>query len=395
MSMKLNRRAFLGTALTFGALCSVSPADAFGVTAAEKKQEVQAIKAKLDSMLDELDQAVDQYNAAQDAYEKATAKVDKAKEQIKEAQSKIDTLQGHLATRATSMYRTGSMSYLDVLLGVGSFDDFATVWDTLNTLNEDDADLVTETKQAKAKLEAAKKELDEQQATAADSLAEAKAYHKSIQSMTNQYESEYNSLSAEYRKLLKEEEEAEAKRRAQAAAAYRPHTNSNSSNSGGSSNNNSGGSSNNNSGGSSNNNSGGSSNNNSGGSSNNNSGGSSNNNSGGSSIPTNGGVVDYARSRIGCPYVWGAAGPNSFDCSGLTMWCYAKIGISMSHYTESQYAEAKARMSVYSASAGDILYRSGHVAIYSGGDNYIHSPHTGAYVCETSGIGSFSAALRF
>lgn len=371
MSMKLNRRAFLGTALTFGALCSVSPADAFGVTAAEKKQEVQAIKAKLDSMLDELDQAVDQYNAAQDAYEKATTKVDKAKEQIKEAQSKIDTLQGHLATRATSMYRTGSMSYLDVLLGVGSFDDFATVWDTLNTLNEDDADLVTETKQAKAKLEAAKKELDEQQATAADSLAEAKAYHKSIQSMTNQYESEYNSLSAEYRKLLKEEEEAEAKRRAQAAAAYRPHTNSNS-NSGGSSS--SGGSSN------------------SGGSS---SGGSSNNNSGGSSIPTNGGVVDYARSRIGCPYVWGAAGPNSFDCSGLTMWCYAKIGISMSHYTESQYSEAKARMSVYSASAGDILYRSGHVAIYSGGDNYIHSPHTGAYVCETSGIGSFSAALRF
>ncbi len=358
MSMKLNRRAFLGTALTFGALCSVSPADAFGVTAAEKKQEVQAIKSKLDSMLDELDQAVDKYNAAQDTYEKATNKVENAKKQIKEAQGKIDTLQGHLATRATSMYRNGSMSYLDVLLGVGSFDDFATVWDTLNTLNEDDADLVTETKQAKAKLESAKKELDEQQAAAADSLAEAKSYHKSIQSMANKYESEYNSLSAEYRKLLQDEEEAEAERRAQAARAYRPHTNSNSSSGGSSSN-------------------------------------SSSHSNNGSSIPTNGGVVDYARSRIGCPYVWGAAGPNSFDCSGLTMWCYAKIGISMSHYTESQYAEAKARMSVYSAAAGDILYRSGHVAIYSGGDNYIHSPHTGAYVCEVSGIGSFSAALRF
>ena len=234
MSMKLNRRAFLGTALTFGALCSVSPAEAFGVTAAEKKKEVQAIKAKLDSMLDELDQAVDKYNAAQDAYEKATNKVENAKAQIKEAQGKIDTLQGHLATRATSMYRTGSMSYLDVLLGVGSFDDFATVWDTLNTLNEDDADLVTETKQAKAKLEAAKKELDEQQSAAANHLAEAKSYHKSIQGMADKYESEYNSLSSEYRKLLKEEEAAEAKRREEAANAYRP-TTTPSHNSGGSS----------------------------------------------------------------------------------------------------------------------------------------------------------------
>ena len=362
MSTKLNRRAFLGTALTFGALCAASPSTAVGITAAQKKQEVLAIKSKLDDMLEELDQAVDQYNAAQDAYEKATNKVEAARKQIKDAQNKIDALQGHLATRATSMYRNGSMSYLDVLLGVGSFDDFATVWDTLNTLNEDDADLVTETKQAKAKLEAAKKELDEQQAEAANQLATAKSYHKDIEAMANRYESEYNSLSSEYRRLLQKEEAAERRRQQEAANAYTPSTGSSS---GGGSSSSGGGSS---------------------------SGG---NSGGGSSIPTNGGVVDYARSRIGCPYVWGAEGPNSFDCSGLTKWCYAQIGIGMSHYTESQYAEAKARMSVYSAAAGDILYRSGHVAIYSGGDSYIHAPHTGAYVCEVSGIGSFSAALRF
>ena len=83
MSMKLNRRAFLGTALTFGALCAASPGTAAGITAAEKKREVQAIKSKLDAMLDELDQAVDQYNAAQDAYERATNKVEVARQQIK------------------------------------------------------------------------------------------------------------------------------------------------------------------------------------------------------------------------------------------------------------------------------------------------------------------------
>lgn len=375
MSTKMNRRAFIGTALTFGALCSISPAEAFGVTAAEKKQEVQAIKGKLDAMLSELDTAVDEYNAAQEAYEKATAKVAAAKEKIASAQSKISTLQGHLATRATSMYRSGSMSYLDVLLGVGSFDDFATVWDTLNTLNSEDADLVAETKAAKAELEAAKKTLDEQQAVAKEQYASAKSYKSTIESKTAEYEAEYNSLSSEYKRLLAEEREAADRAAAAAAAAYTPSTTpstsagdtSDSSGDGGSG----GGSG-------------------SGGSSSESSGGSN-----GSSIPTNGGVVDYARSRIGCPYVWGASGPDQFDCSGLTMWCYAQVGIGISHYTESQYAEAKARLSVYSAAAGDVLYRSGHVAIYSGGDSYIHAPHTGDYVREASGIGSFSAALRF
>ncbi|MGN0038789.1 MAG: NlpC/P60 family protein [Coriobacteriales bacterium] len=353
MSKPINRRAFLGTALVFGTLCAGNAPSAFGVTAAEKKQEVQAIKAKLDAMLEELDQAVDQYNAAQDAYRAANAKVEQAQGEIDATQKKIDSLQGHLETRATSMYRTGAMSYLDVLLGAASFDDFATVWDTLNTLNEDDADLVMETKQAKAKLEAAKRELDEQKAEAASQLETAKSYHKKIQSMTDRYESEYNSLSSEYRKLLQKEEAAERRRQQQAASAYTPST---------------GGSG----------------------------GGGGKHSGGGSSIPTNGSVVDYARSRIGCPYVWGAEGPNSFDCSGLTMWCYAQVGISIPHYTESQYASAKARMSVYSAAPGDILYRSGHVAIYSGGGSYIHAPHTGATVCEVSGgVGGFAAALRF
>ncbi len=377
MSMKLDRRAFLGTALTFGALCSISPSEAFGVTSAQKKQEVKEIKAKLDAMLDELDSAVDEYNKAQDAYEKAKTKVANAKKEIAKAQDTIDTLQTHLSTRATSMYRSGAMSYLDVLLGVGSFDDFATVWDTLNTLNEDDADLVTETKQAKAKLEAAKKELDEQESEAADQYASAKAYNSKISGMVNKYESEYNSLSAEYKKLLEEEKEAEAKRKAAAARAYTPSTNSSSNSSSSSSSSNSSSSGGSSSGGSSSHNSGG---------------------SGGSSLPSNGGVVDYARycESLHTPYVWGGETPGKgMDCSGLTKWCYGQVGISISHYTESQYSEAKARLSVYSAAAGDILYRSGHVAIYAGGDSYIHAPHSGTYVQTASGIGSFSAALRF
>ena len=76
------------------------------------------------------------------------------------------------------------------------------------------------------------------------------------------------------------------------------------------------------------------------------------------------------------------------------MWCYAKIGISLPHYTESQYACASARLSPSDAAPGDVLYRSGHVAISTGGTNYIHAPHTGANVSYGSG-GSWVCALRF
>ena len=47
-------------------------------------------------------------------------------------------------------------------------------------------------------------------------------------------------------------------------------------------------------------------------------------------------VVAAAYSKLGCPYVWGASGPNSFDCSGLVMWCYAQAGVSLDHYSGSQ-----------------------------------------------------------
>ncbi len=365
MSVKLDRRAFIGTALTFGALCSVSPTQAFGVTSAEKKAEVQSVKAKLDDMLAELDSAVDEYNKAQDTYDAATAKVEECKEKIEKTQAKIDKLQERLSTRATSMYRSGSMSYLDVLLGVGSFGEFATVWDTLNSLNESDADLVSEAKVARAELEEAKQSLKDNQAEAEEALETANSYKASIQSQADNYESEYNSLSAEYKQLLQEEEEAAARAATAASAAYSPTPTSTSSGSSG------------------------------GGGDDDDEGSSGGGSSAASSIPTNGDVIDYAYSRIGCPYVWGASGPDTFDCSGLTMWCYAQIGIGLPHYTESQYSCAKARMSVSAGAVGDVLYRSGHVSLKSGGDTYIHAPHSGATVCEASGIGSFSCALRF
>ncbi|MGN1183145.1 MAG: NlpC/P60 family protein [Faecalibacillus sp.] len=104
-------------------------------------------------------------------------------------------------------------------------------------------------------------------------------------------------------------------------------------------------------------------------------------------------VVGAAYSRLGCPYKWGAAGPNAFDCSGLVQWCYAKAGKSLPH-SSGALASCGTKVSISSAQPGDILWRPGHVGIYIGGGKYIHAPHTGDVVKISSGASSFSYAVR-
>jgi cell wall-associated NlpC family hydrolase len=105
-------------------------------------------------------------------------------------------------------------------------------------------------------------------------------------------------------------------------------------------------------------------------------------------------IVEAAISRIGCPYVWATAGPDTFDCCGLTRWCYKQAGMKVPSGTRPQYDAAKERLPISQAQAGDILYMNGHVGLYIGENKAIHAPHPGAFVCLTS-ASMFSYACRF
>lgn len=111
-------------------------------------------------------------------------------------------------------------------------------------------------------------------------------------------------------------------------------------------------------------------------------------------------AVKAAESQIGRPYVWGASGPSSYDCSGLTMWAYNKVGISLPHYTVSQYQAAKSHPSMSSAQPGDLIFFGSdmhHVAMYVGGGKMVEAPYTGANVrissanarSDISGLGRY------
>jgi cell wall-associated NlpC family hydrolase len=94
-----------------------------------------------------------------------------------------------------------------------------------------------------------------------------------------------------------------------------------------------------------------------------------------------GGVVGIAMQYLGVPYRWGGADPSGFDCSGLIMYAYGKIGVSLPHYTGAQWSMG-VPVSSGDLQPGDLVFFNGlgHAGIYVGGGQFIHAPHTGDVV---------------
>jgi cell wall-associated NlpC family hydrolase len=92
-------------------------------------------------------------------------------------------------------------------------------------------------------------------------------------------------------------------------------------------------------------------------------------------------IAKYARTFIGVQYRYGGMSPRGgFDCSGLVAYVYDHFGITLPHYTVSQYQEGR-RVRPGKLRAGDLVFFGlGHVGMYIGKGRFIHAPHTGARV---------------
>ncbi len=85
-------------------------------------------------------------------------------------------------------------------------------------------------------------------------------------------------------------------------------------------------------------------------------------------------LIAVARTKLGCPYVWGAKGPNAFDCSGFVYWCLNQVGVRQSYITSSGWRSVGKYTKISSFSnlkAGDIIVVKGHVGIVAGGGTVI------------------------
>lgn len=354
---------------------SVPAASAFAAPSDDKQAEAQAALQKLNQYQSELDQASANYEAAHQEQIDAQNRVDEAQKQIEEKTAQIEKDQQRLSDRARDMYRSGDTNFLDVILGASSFEQFATTWNMLETLNGNDAELVSETKTAREELQAAKQEAEEQAKVASDKAEEAKSVAEAADQKASEMQQTYNSLSAEAQELISQERAAqEAQQQAAAAAAEQNGTAGNDAATT-ITNNNRNNTASSNSSSSSNSNK-------------NNASSSATNNSKPQSVSGNS-VVNRAYSQLGKPYQRGAVGPNSFDCSGLVSYCltgsYSRLGTTGTFMGWTR---------VSSPQPGDICVNSHHCGIYIGGGQMIHAPQTGDVV-KVSSVHSGMIYVRY
>jgi len=119
--------------------------------------------------------------------------------------------------------------------------------------------------------------------------------------------------------------------------------------------------------------------------------------------PHAGDVVKFALSKLGAPYIWAAAGPDTFDCSGLILWAWGLADVHLDHYTGFQYAQTT-HIAVADLLPGDLVFfwaagetgDPSHVGLYIGNGLMVHAPHAGGNVMLSSiyywPSGTFSAS---
>lgn len=336
------------------------PAVAYAApTSTEKQAEAQAALASLNSMQSKLDIASADYGTALEEQAAAEANCSAAQVRIDETSAQVADLQDRLGSRACSMYRSGSTSFLDLLLGAATFDEFATMWDLLDTLNQNDAELVQQTKDLRAEVEAQKAVYEEQQRVATEKASEAKRIESEAATTVSAMQATYNGLSAEAAALLDQEraaQEAAAAAQAQAvveASAQQGATGNTTTEVDSPS---------------------------SPSDSQNPSNPSTPSNNGPTYNPVTGNaIVDRAYGCIGLPYGWGSVGPNAFDCSGLVSYAvtgsYSRLGTTNTFMGYRQVSDPQ---------PGDICTSWSHCGIYIGGGQMIHAPSEGQTVCVSS-----------
>lgn len=356
--------------------CALSVAPTIAMASPE--DDLSAASAKLDSLGSTLSSLQDQLSSATSELEQTTYSIADTEQKISETQTQLDEKRQELGARMKSSYKSGSASALDLILSSSSFEELSSNIYYLDKVSESDAAAIAEVQTLSNQLEQQKADLEQQQ-------ADQQAQVDSLQSQTDDYQNQVAEAQAYYDSL---NEEIQAQLAAEAAEAEESQESSSvttvvqaiqtqetiDSNGGGTTNTTT--PSNSNTSGTSN-----TSNSSSNSSSNNSS---SNSSSGTTNVPSGGGV-SAALALVGHPYVWGATGPNAFDCSGLVCYVY---GYARGRTTYDMINSIKAsggwKTSVDQLSYGDLVfeYSGGHVGIYLGNGQIVHAanPSVGVIV---------------
>jgi peptidoglycan DL-endopeptidase CwlO len=325
------------------------PGTAQGDTIGDKQSEAARIQAEINANGRRADALSEQINGAQYRLDQAQAQISAAETRIQAAEAESNRLEGLLAKRAVQIYKgAGSSTPLDAV-DVQDISELSARRKYASAASNKDNSLVSDLTKAREELatQKAQQETIKQQAQGErDSLASAKSEVDAANAKQQQLLGSVNGEIANLLAQKKAQESAAAAARVAAAATTRQAQSS-------------GGSG----------------------------GGSADTGVSPGNFPAPSGAagaaVSAAVSKLGSPYVYAAAGPDTFDCSGLVMWAYGQAGVGMPHYSGAQYGST-VHISRDALQPGDLIFwgpgGSDHVGIYVGGGTMIHAPHTGDVV---------------
>ena len=331
---------------------------AAGGAAAEPSQ-VEQQQARAESVLAQIQQIDSELSHAVEAYNLANVKLDRIKSELVRntrhlglAKQNLGSAEQRLADRVVSLYTSGEEnSTVAVLLGASSLDELLDRIETANRVSDQDATTLGQVIRYRAQVKRERLQLKQARVAQAQVVATKASQRATIESQLQQRQSMLAGIRSEIRRI-----QAAERRRSLAIAASLQGQNFANSSAG----------------------------------------------VGAAGVTPDGamvapparfgGVVGIAMRYLGVPYRWGGASPSGFDCSGFTMYVYAQVGVSLPHYTGSQWAMGTP-VSRDQLQAGDLVFFNGlgHMGIYVGGNNFIHAPHTGDVVKISSMTGWYSS----
>ena len=348
---KFGRRilaALITSSLVVTPVLAAPSVDDLQKSKASAQSEVNSLQSQLQSIVSKITQLEADLTTKGEEIIQAQADLEQAQEDEK-------TQYAAMKLRIKYMYEAGDATALESLVSSEDFSDLLSKAEYVQSVHGYDRDKLEEYVATKQKIADLKDQLETEQSQLESMQTEYETEESNLTTLIDSKQAEVADLDSQIQeaaeKAAKEEEErqkkAEEERQKQLQAASQNSTTTNSNS--GSSNNSSG--------------------------SNSNKGNSSSSSSSSSGSYVSGSTVSRAYSALGKPYVWGAAGPNSFDCSGLVSFCLT--GRYSHTYSSSDFVGLT---KVSNPQPGDICVRVGHVGVYIGGGQMIHAPHTGDVV---------------
>lgn len=342
---KFGRRilaALITSSLVVTPVLAAPSVDDLQKSKASAQSEVNSLQSQLQSIVSKITQLEADLTTKGEEIIQAQADLEQAQEDEK-------TQYAAMKLRIKYMYEAGDATALESLVSSEDFSDLLSKAEYVQSVHGYDRDKLEEYVATKQKIADLKDQLETEQSQLESMQTEYETEESNLTTLIDSKQAEVADLDSQIQeaaeKAAKEEEERQKKaeeerqKQLQAASQNSTTTNGNSGNS------------------------------------NSNKGNSSSNSSSSSGSYVSGSTVSRAYSALGKPYVWGAAGPNSFDCSGLVSFCLT--GRYSHTYSSSDFVGLT---KVSNPQPGDICVRVGHVGVYIGGGQMIHAPHTGDVV---------------